>query len=359
MAQLTPMIMQPVQYQYQYAFSRSPSSAAAQNSRYVTVDNGAPVTDMPARAPSVVALPRARRSFNASAPPQCGDDECVEDECNPHLCGTERLPPRKEEMLWGFDIRPLLPILLFFSTLGGGICLYFVGGSVFSRGMGLNLVGQTLWSIPPVLLYVTTLTSMVYCAFADPGQIVDGDDVEEAKELPRRAHKAWMYSRPVRRYDHYCRWVCNVIGLCNHRTFIILLFGIAGVAVFGGIFDVGCLVYLYSEGRFYSHSTWIIFLHLIYSVTLWWLAGPIFRIHVGLTSRNELAYEWKENYYYIVAESKHGPNWPVGDLSDDEHNELFDKFIYDPRRNPYDHGSKANLIAFWFTPRDEDELGEF
>eukprot|EP00927_Polykrikos_kofoidii_P024190 TRINITY_DN22059_c0_g1_i3.p1 TRINITY_DN22059_c0_g1~~TRINITY_DN22059_c0_g1_i3.p1 ORF type:complete len:204 (-),score=28.16 TRINITY_DN22059_c0_g1_i3:128-739(-) len=203
---------------------------------------------------------------------------------------------------------------------------------------------------------------MAYCAFSDPGQVNEDEDAEDGKDLPPRSHKAWMYTRPVRRYDHYCRWVCNVIGLYNHRTFVILLFGIVGIAILGALFDVGCLVYLHwlrPEGAFFSPSTVVICLHMAYSAAVWWLAGPILRIHVGLISRNELAFEWKENYHYVVLESRKGPMWPVDDLSDDEHNELFDHFVYDPRRNKYDRGIKANLWAFWFTSRDEDELGNF
>eukprot|EP00927_Polykrikos_kofoidii_P024189 TRINITY_DN22059_c0_g1_i2.p1 TRINITY_DN22059_c0_g1~~TRINITY_DN22059_c0_g1_i2.p1 ORF type:complete len:359 (-),score=44.17 TRINITY_DN22059_c0_g1_i2:89-1165(-) len=352
-------MIQPVQYQFPL-----PSSPT---SRYVALvqpsGNSVPVTAMPTHSPTVVALPRARRSFHSAAPAQCADDECVEEECNPNLCGTERLPPRKEEMLWGCDIRPLLPILLFWSTVGGAIGLFWIGGTVFARGMELNFLGQVLWSFPPGVLYLTTLMAMLYCAFSDPGQVNEDEEAEEdGKALPPRSHKAWMYTRPVRRYDHYCRWVCNVIGLYNHRTFVILLFGIVGIAILGFLFDVCCLVYLHNlhrEGAYSLLSTYIVYVHMAYSGAVWWLAGPILRIHVGLISRNELAFEWKENFHYVVLESRKGPNWPVDDLSDDEHNELFDHFVYDPRRNMYDHGIKANLWAFWFTSRDEDELGSF
>eukprot|EP00913_Durusdinium_trenchii_P008691 g8164.t1 len=48
-------------------------------------------------------------------------------------------------------------------------------------------------------------------------------DIEEG--LPQRAHKSRQYDHPIRRYDHYCKWVNNVIGLLNHREFILMVGG--------------------------------------------------------------------------------------------------------------------------------------
>ena len=67
-----------------------------------------------------------------------------------------------------------------------------------------------MWhSAPFVLVYGIVLGCMSYCACADPGQVkqtrkmkigaVGGMDIEEG--LPRRAHKSWQFSRPIRRYD--------------------------------------------------------------------------------------------------------------------------------------------------------------
>ena len=68
-----------------------------------------------------------------------------------------------------------------------------------------------------------------YCACADPGQVnktrkmkigaVGGMDIEEG--MLRRAHKPWQYSRPIRRYDHSCKWLKNVVGLLRRpMTFL-------------------------------------------------------------------------------------------------------------------------------------------
>ncbi|CAE7257996.1 cdc48 [Symbiodinium natans] len=43
----------------------------------------------------------------------------------------------------------------------------------------------------------------------------NGVDLEQGiGPNPRRAHKSWQYGRPIRRYDHYCKWLNNVIGPC-------------------------------------------------------------------------------------------------------------------------------------------------
>ena len=73
-------------------------------------------------------------------------------------------------------------------------------------------LSQVWLSAPFAVVCGIVLGCMAYCAFADPGQVkktrnmkigaVGGMDIEEG--MPRRAHKSWQYSRPIRRYDHYC-----------------------------------------------------------------------------------------------------------------------------------------------------------
>merc|ERR1740130_1491710 len=103
--------------------------------------------------------------------------------------------------------------------------------------------------------------------------------------LPKRAHKTWLYRQPVRRYDHYCRWVTNCIGLLNHREFFFMVSGLVLIAVLGTAIDLVAMVAVFSRG------TWpyriAVLAHLFYSVVLMALAGPILRVHVGLVCRNE------------------------------------------------------------------------
>ena len=99
---------------------------------------------------------------------------------------------------------------------------------------------------------------MAYCACADPGQVkqtrkmkigaVGGMDIEEG--IHRRAHKSWQYSRPIRRYDHCCKWVknddvfeyfwpiCNNDRLLNHREFVIMVAGLLLIEVLGIMVDI-------------------------------------------------------------------------------------------------------------------------
>ena len=153
---------------------------------------------------------------------------------------------------------------------------------------------------------------MGYCAFADPGQVkqtrkmkigaVGGMDIEEG--IPWRAHKSWQYSHPIRRYDHYCKWVKNVIGLLtgdlwhfspNHREFVIMVAGLLLIGVLGIMVDIW-LAILIAEKSFFKFEI-VVALHLGYSVALLAIDGPIFKIHFGLISRNEMAQEWKNEHY--------------------------------------------------------------
>merc|ERR1719464_2422799 len=93
-------------------------------------------------------------------------------------------------------------------------------------------------------LYTTTLGCMAYCVLCDPGTLKreehrkafarleqtnggttaqPGEDSFEDLPLPRRCHKTWLWALPIRRYDHYCRWLTASIGLLNHREFIVMV----------------------------------------------------------------------------------------------------------------------------------------
>ena len=212
---------------------------------------------------------------------------------------------------------------------------------------------------------------MLYCAVADPGQLrerrkrkvqlTDADvDVEKGQKLPERSHKSWQYPRPVRRYDHYCKWINNTIALLNHREFVLMLFFLTLVGVIGIVLDVyvGALM---ARSAFFPGEVWIM-LHLTYCVVLLVVEVPIFRVHVGLVCRNELAKEWKDNIHFIANNTSQGDRVPVHSLDDDEYNELFDRgaFVYDPSKNRWDRGCVTNCLNFWCWPRwPADEKGDF
>jgi len=225
-------------------------------------------------------------------------------------------------------------------------------------------------------LWLITLGCMVYCALCDPGQIrkdlnasqgqglirdhsFDSHNVSEPP-MPKRAHKTWQYQRPVRRYDHYCRWLTNGIGLMNHREFFVMVTGLVLIGVLGGFADAVIAVNMWLLEKTFWIDWVLVVAHLLYSVLLLCLVGPIFRIHAGLVMRNELASEWKRNDHYVASRSTKGENVPVNDLSDDEFNTLFENFKYDAEKNSFDKGLVANCLAFWWTARwHPEQLGEF
>ena len=215
---------------------------------------------------------------------------------------------------------------------------------------------------------------MAYCAFADPGQVkkmrnmklgaVGGMDIEEG--MPRRAHKSWQYSRPIRRYDHYCRWLQNVISLLNHREFVIMVGGLLLIGVLGIMVDIW-LAILIAEKGFFKFEI-VVALHFGYSVALLAIDGPIFKIiqdpfWTDVKERDGPGIEEERALrHYVANNTSIRDNVPVEDLEDDEYNELFDRdaFAYDRARNPFENGCFTNCLNFWCQPRwTSDEKGEF
>lgn len=295
------------------------------------------------------------------------EDECAEEECDPDQCGDEtRGPKPASELSCGLDTRPFLPLGLIMSTFLGGLCLLLLQLPVVNGILGVLpfFLGMEIAFF--LFLYLVTLGCMLYCYLADPGQLRrDYSQAYTAMEregtkpsLPKRAHKTWLYRQPVRRYDHYCRWVTNCIGLLNHRQFIIMVSGLVLLAILGVAVDLVALTGVFARGTSWLTRFGCCF-HLFYSVVLMTLAFPILRIHVGLVKRNELASEWKRNDFYVV-EGARGEWIPVNSLEDDEFNARFDNdFIYDSSKNAFDQGWQANCYSFWCSSRASNQLGEF
>lgn len=293
----------------------------------------------------------------------CAEEEggCLDED----KFGAENKAPSEEWTICGIDLRPVLPVALSVSTVVGAICMLLVQIPMLSRLTGLSEAGT---SAVFGVIYGVTLGCMTYCAFADPGQVrkarppVQANTYQQQQmldeEMPRRAHKCWLYQRPVRRYDHYCKWLQNVIGLLNHREFLLMVLGLLFISVSGIAVDVWLAILIAKKG--FLDTEIIVLLHLAYSIVLLWVAGPICKIHVGLVSRNETAQDWKNNIFYIANNTKQGNNVPVGELDVDEFNALFETFVYDPRRNPWDNGCPSNCCSFWCNARwPKGERGEW
>ena len=291
----------------------------------------------------------------------CAEEGWLDDDKS----AAEEKGPSQDYTFFGVDLKPFLPVALAVSTVIGGLCMLLVQIPMLSR---FTTLSQVWLSAPFAVVYGIVLGCMAYCAFADPGQIkktrntkigaVGGMDIEEG--VPRRAHKSWQYSRPIRRYDHYCKWLQNVIGLLNHREFVIMVGGLLLIGVLGIMVDIWLAILIAEKGFFQFEI--VVALHLGYSVALLAIDGPIFKIHFGLISRNETAQEWKKNEHYVANNTSIGDNVPVEDLEDDEYNELFeqDAFVYDRTRNPFDNGCFTNCLNFWCQPRwTSDAKGEF
>lgn len=271
----------------------------------------------------------------------------AQDEENPK---PAKKAPQVDTFL-GVDKRPLYPLALFLSTLLGALCMLSVQNSLVQ-----DIFDGAGWFGPFfAALYAVTLGCMAYAALCDPGQI--GEQWKPGNPLPKRAHKTWLYKRPVLRFDHYCRWLTNVIGLRNHREFMVMVGGLTAASLLGAAVD--CVLLLATLDRPVGHSRFLLVLHLAYSAGVGKYAAQIFRLHVGFVSRNELAREWKSDDHYVLRYDD-GSAVPVNELSTDDYNEYEDDFEYDSSRNPWDRGWQSNCLSFWWAPRwAPDQLGEF
>jgi len=316
---------------------------------------------------------------------ECQDQQCAEEECDAEECGDEMRAPRDEGKFCGFSRRPMLPVLLVTSTLCGAVHMVMLQFPLLKDLMEGALTAAYCIRVFFLVLYTATLGCMAYCALWQPGQLrredhgkeyarlqqiggsppaaasCNGDGVPEEQDppLPKRCHKTWQYPLPIRRYDHYCRWLTNCIGLLNHREFIIMVTGLVAIGVLGSLLDLVLVIDMARQGGPWVIAFFLV-MHLAYSLALTSLAGPIFRLHLGFISRNELANEWKRNDYYVLTSARTGKSVPVNQLSDDEFNERFDAFEYDKSRNAFDKDTLSNCWTFWCTPRwAPGQLGEF
>lgn len=258
--------------------------------------------------------------------------------------------------IWGMDKRPFFPAVLFGSLLWS-MYMTRLQGMVMTQMFGSAQRCRTFF----LAMYLVTISSAAYTAMSNPGLMPE--ELYRRWQaghlsLPQRAHKHWLYRRPILRFHQYCRWVTNCIGLRNHRAYMIMLAGFVTIGVVDALLDLVLVTAHFRE------STWseeiLLLLHFAYSLYFSWYATPLLRQHSAFILRNELTQEWKRDAYYVVRSDVTGEVAPVTELDPEEYNNKFDEFIYEPSRNPFDKGPIQNCLNFWLTDRsDPDELGEF
>jgi len=354
--------------------------AAVQSPKTMQPVGNLPVTYINTTGPGGVYAPtRASPSIDGptnSTAKQAGPGgaECkgAEAECtNQEECGGDEKPPNLDggEVYCGIDRRTLLPPCLGATTIIGGAHMLFLTLPVLrSHGnIAASLSSAIFYSL--LSLYILTMVLMIYCGIADAGQVPIDDGAEGDDELPQKApprsYKTWCYERPVRRFDHYCRWLRNAIGLLNHREFFAMLVCLMLIAVLGFGIDTWVFVAVVRSEHAAWGSSWneqlslvLVFSHVCYDLILLYCVLPIFQLHTGFISRNELAKDYNNDIYRLLKEASDGrKDVPKDELSSDEYNMQEEgNFVYDPSRNPYDKGCCENCFSFWCRARWPDDV---
>ena len=219
--------------------------------RHGQPQSGTPSNSHPSRLPRMASgMHRAQRTASACTDPQ--EQQCAEEECDADECGDERKPPADSVDCFGNDKRPYLPLMLFGSTLVGAMHMLMIQ---------FPIIMELAWGYEIrvffLCVYIMTLYCLMYSVLCDPGKLPVKEmeaflQTHEAGELPRRCHKMWLFKQPIRRYDHYCRWLTNAVGLLNHREFLIMLAGLLTIGVCGCMVDFVLLIWTSSEGRHFT-----------------------------------------------------------------------------------------------------------
>lgn len=258
----------------------------------------------------------------------------------------------------GIDKRPFFPTVLFVSLVWS-LCMTKLQSMVFTR-----LFASAHCTVIFLAMYIITIGAAMHTSLSNPGLLSEEQFRRlQAGEiaLPARAHKHWLYRRPVLRFHQYCRWVTNCIGLRNHRSYMVMLCGFVTIAVSDAVVDLVLIPANFTMDGASWTTALLLLVHLVYSVYFAWYSAPLLRQHAAFIYRNELTQDWKRDTFYIIRDEETGEAIPVNNLDTETYNRYFDAnaFEYDASKNPLDKGWVNNCLAFWLTSRSEEELGEF
>eukprot|EP00438_Fugacium_kawagutii_P012337 Skav221968 [mRNA] locus=scaffold195:885836:886768:- [translate_table: standard] len=269
-----------------------------------------------------------------TAKPSVGRGSCAAEGWLDEKFGEDK-GQSQDYTFFGVDFKPILPVALAICTVARAICMFLVQIPMLSPFSSLSQ--EALFSGFAVI-YLVTLILMGYYSFVNPEQEDQhggaGADLEAG--VPRRhpigslgrmgADWHWPVEPPAVRLDGR-RFGCNsrTRHLGGHSTRRHRREGLASGLMSGTILAM----------------------HLVYSVALLAVAGPVLKMHFGLISGNEMALK-RENEHYIANNSNVGDNISVENL-EDEIKTLFRQDAPGYRsRNPLD--CRMNCCNFWCQP---------
>ena len=91
----------------------------------------------------------------------------------------------------------LLPFTLIASLLAGVACFWLLQCQLLEPYVAMSTSRLLVAGV-----YLVTFALMACASMADPGMInID------LKQNPQRSYKSTQFPRPIRRYDHWCRWL--------------------------------------------------------------------------------------------------------------------------------------------------------